>query len=84
MAAGARGIGPSAAVVKGALAWRTLVCRTPVVLKAKTEFIFGLTTLINILHHHLRNVGEELGIEVPNQVPVMVDASAAIAFAKDT
>jgi len=57
VAAGARGIGPGATVVKGAIAWRTLVCRTHVVLKAKTEFNFGLTTLIN-LHHHLLSLGE--------------------------
>jgi hypothetical protein len=33
---------------------------------------------------HLRNVGEELGIPMPDTVPVMVDASAAKSFAEDT
>ncbi len=33
---------------------------------------------------YLKNVCEELGIPVPDRVPVMVDASAAKSFAEDT
>lgn len=33
---------------------------------------------------YLKNVCEEMGVQVPDRVPVMVDASAAKAFAEDT
>jgi len=33
---------------------------------------------------HLKYVGQELGLEMPDRVPIEVDASAAIAFAENT
>ena len=45
--------------------------------------IYALSEAIRIALH-MKYVGEELGIEVPDEVPIMCDAKVAIAFAENT
>ena len=33
---------------------------------------------------HLQYIGQEIGLEMPSKIPIMVDAAAALAFAENT
>jgi len=62
--------------------WLTKYIDTVVISSGEAE-IHALSEAIKI-GLHLKYVGQELGLEMPDRVPIEVDASAAIAFAENT